>query len=135
MCVQISLRTSSGVLQRRMSICKVCFTERRSNSTFHLPIVDFSQVLFGKLLGIQKRRYHNNGFAAKASLLDVNTAFTNREILGQHFLSLPAERSNLRPLPANNVIFFTQSLSFSKVGLPHRLQLSDGIDASLLERQ
>ena len=96
--------------------------------------IEFTNFLFGKLLGIEKRRDHNDCLGLKASFLDANTTFTNGEIFGQHFLSLPTERSNHRSLPADDVIFFSETLSFSKVGLSHRLQLRDGVDPSLLER-
>jgi len=80
MCVQISLRTISGVVQRSTSVPRLHLMARIYK--FYIPacLVELGDVFLGKLLGMKQCCYCNNRPAVEASLQDANAALAQVRI-------------------------------------------------------
>ncbi len=114
-CVQSSFRTSSGVLQRKTSICSVCFSDLRSSSAFQRT-VELREIVLGKLVGVQQCRGDDQRLDTKTWLLDTDSTFSDHQGLGKRLVGLPVDRTGLRRFePGDNVIPFAQSLSTAKI--------------------
>jgi hypothetical protein len=95
------------------------------------------KICFGRLVRIKQGRDDNNTLRPEPVLFNTNASLSNREILRKRFVRFSINRSNqVRLAPADNVIIFPQTFSFSKVRFAAGfVQSTDRVDATLFERQ
>ncbi len=101
-----------------------------------LPIQK-SQVLFGRLFGVEQGRDHDNSFRPKSRCFNVNVSLSNHEEVRKRSIGFPIHRSNRgRFLPANDVIVFAQPFSFAKIRFTVGfVEAADEFEATLLKHR
>jgi len=89
------------------------------------------EIVLGEFICVQRRRGDDDAPNAKATLRNLDSAFSDQQELGERVVSLLVDRARLRRFePFDNVIILAETLSTAKDRIPTALFSFDFLLAS-----